>query len=117
MVDLPFFSKLLAFSEAYPNSLTRLWTTPFHNKQIGGAPNSGHLMDSTHICHAADMTFDTDAELKAGAQGALDHGFQGVEVDLTNKHLHLDDKPRRWHVVHRGPKQETPLAEWLKTEV
>jgi hypothetical protein len=116
-IDVTFFAKLVTFSQEYPNSLTRLWTTPARNKLVGGAPSSGHLADETHTCHAADLVFDTPAQLKAGARGAIEAGFQGIEVDLTNNHLHLDDKPRIWRVVHRGPKQETPLADWLGVEV
>jgi len=117
IIDIPFFSQVLILTEQHPNSLTRLWSTPARNKAVGGAPESGHVLDATHVCHAVDLVFDTAAGLRAAAQTAVAMGFQGVEVDLTNMHLHLDAKPRIWRVVHRGPKQETPLAEWLSQEV
>lgn len=117
VIDIQFFSQVLILTEQHPNSLTRLWSTPAHNQAVGGAKESGHVQDGTHTCHAVDLVFDTAAELRAAAQTAVAMGFQGVEVDLTNMHLHLDAKPRIWRVVHRGPKQESPLTDWLKTEV
>lgn len=117
VIDLEFFSQVVILTEQHTNSLTRLWSTPARNKAKGGAANSGHILDDTRSCHAVDLVFDTPDQLRAAAQTAVNMGFQGVEVDLTNMHLHLDAKPRRWHVVHRGPKQETPLADWLKAEV
>lgn len=117
VINLEFFSNVVVLTEQHPNSLTRLWSTPARNTAVGGAKESGHVMDAAHTCHAVDLVFDTPAELKAAARTALTMGFQGVEVDLNNMHLHLDAKPRLWRVVHHGPKNETPLADWLKAEV
>ena len=117
VIDIAFFSQVLVFTEKHPNSLTRLWSTPTRNRLVGGAKESGHVQDDTHVCHAVDLVFDTAADLRDAAQTAVSMGFQGVEVDLTNMHLHLDAKPRLWQVVHHGPNQETPLTDWLKQVV
>lgn len=113
MFDPTFVDHLNTFLDQYPGSVTRLCSTVAHNKAVGGAPNSGHLAP----CVAADLVYDTAEQLQAAAKGAFQAGFMGIEVDLTNNHLHLDEKPRLWRVVHRGPGQDTPLDQWLTAEV
>lgn len=103
--------KLNHFLVDHPASDTRWFSTPARNQAIGGAPDSAHLLAHGN---AVDLVFDSDLELMAGAAYAQTCGFSGIELDLTNKHLHLDTKPRFWHVVHHGPGQESPLDEWLQ---
>ena len=110
MLDLDFITKLDRFITEHPASSTRWFSTPKRNAAVGGAPKSAHLLEYSN---AIDLVFDSDLELLAGAANAHRYGFSGIELDLTNKHLHLDTKPRLWRVVHHGVGQETPLNEWL----
>jgi hypothetical protein len=112
IIDLAFFGKLVAFTAKCPNSVTRLWSTPSRNLLVGGAPSSGHLILPEQGCCAVDLVFDSTRELLDGAKVAVEMGFNGIEVDLTNKHLHLDGKPRVWRVVRDGVKDQ-PLKDWL----
>lgn len=112
MLDLDFIDKLNRFLADHPASSQRWFSTPAHNKDVGGAKDSGHLLKYSN---AIDLTFDSDLELMAGAATAHQYGFSGIELDLTNKHLHLDTKPRLWRVVHHGPGDDTPLEDWIKT--
>lgn len=110
-MDPDFFAKLNRFLANHPASDTRWFSTPARNAMVGGAKNSAHLLENGN---AIDLVFDSDLELLDGAANAHHYGFTGIELDLTNKHLHLDTKPRLWRVVHHGVGQETPLDEWLK---
>ena len=87
VIDITFFSKLVAFTAEHPNSLTRLWSTPARNKLVGGAPSSGHLADATHTCHAADLVFDTPEHLKAGARGAVEAGFRERLLAIASRRM------------------------------
>lgn len=112
MIDLAFISKLNNFLLDHPTgSVTRLVTSVTHNKMIGGAQNSAHLFKNGN---AVDLIFDTDDDLYDAAIAAKHYGFSGIELDVTNKHLHLDTKPRQWMVVHEK-EHETPLEDWIKT--
>ena len=104
-----------------PGSCDRMQSTILHNKAVGGAPASGHLLDLSNgvKCCAADLQFDSIEDLKEAAKEALVLGFDGVELDLTNNHLHVDTKsrPHPWQVVHLGAGKELPLFPWLAANV
>ena len=112
MFDHDFLAKLEKFVAAHPASTHRWFSTPTHNKSIGGAKDSAHLIQYSN---AIDLSFDSDLQLIAAAAVAHTYGFSGIELDLSNKHLHLDTKPRLWRVVHHADKSETPLEEWINT--
>lgn len=111
MIDLDFITKLNRFLSMHPASDERLFSTVQHNTNIGGAKDSGHLFRNGN---AVDLTFDSDLELLDGAANAHHYGFTGIELDLSNKHLHLDTKPRLWRIVHHGPGHEEPLDDWIQ---
>ena len=77
-----------------PFSVQRWRSSPDHNKAVGGAPKSKHITGD-----AADLTFDTVADLEAATEQAIEMGFEGVEMDVTNNHLHIDVGPRVWRVL------------------
>ena len=110
MIDLDFIAKLNRFLTDHPGSITSLTRTDFRNSQIGGAPESAHRFK---YGNAVDLVFDSVSDLYHAAAASKSFGFTGIELDLTNFHLHLDTKPRVWMVVHRGPHQEEPLEQWL----
>ena len=116
-IDEQFSSLLDQLQASNPGSLDRRESTPVHNKAVGGAPGSAHIfLPSAGIkCRAADMQYDTHQELCDAARAAISLEFSGVELDLTNNHLHVDTLPRvsRWLVVHHGPGNEEPLVPWL----
>lgn len=93
-INSAFFARVNDFLAIYPASIDSWYRTPARNKAIGGAPNSYHVLGL-----AVDLIFDSLEDLFRGAYGARDMGFQGIEVDLTNKHLHLDGREKSWHVV------------------
>lgn len=111
MMDPDFFAKLNRFLANHPASDTRWFSTPAYNAAIGGAKNSAHLLENGN---GIDLVFDSDLELMDAAANAHHYGFTGIELDLTNKHLHLDTKARLWRVVHHGKDDETPLDDWIK---
>lgn len=112
MMDPDFFAKLNRFLANHPASDTRWFSTPARNALVGGAKNSAHLLDNGN---AIDLVFDSDLELMAGAANAHTYGFTGIELDLSNKHLHLDTKPRLWRVVRHGKGQpDEPLEAWIR---
>ncbi len=110
MLDPDFFHKLNRFLADHPASDTRWFSTPARNKMKGGATHSAHLLENGN---AIDLVFDSDRELFDGAANAHKYGFTGIELDMTNKHLHLDTKARLWRVVNHGKKLETPLEDWI----
>lgn len=112
MIDLDFIARLNRFLVDHPASVIRLVTTETRNRVIGGAADSAHLLKNGN---AVDLVFDNLEQLYAAATYAKNYGFSGIELDLTNYHLHLDTKPRHWMVVHYGPKDERPLDEWIKS--
>jgi hypothetical protein len=113
MLDQDFFDRLNKFLVDHPASDTRWFTTERRNKAIGGAKDSAHLFK---YGNGIDLVFDSDEELYTAAANAHRYGFQGIELDMTNKHLHLDTKPRVWRVVYHGKKNgkrhETSLDTW-----
>lgn len=110
MIDLNFIALLNRFLTDHPASVTSLVRTVQRNRNLGGGKDSAHLLDNGN---AVDLIFDSDEELYRGAAHAKDYGFTGIELDLTNYHLHLDTKPRIWMVVHYGKNDEKPLDEWI----
>src|SRR5215831_17669186 len=111
-IDQALIDKLNQLLADHPASVTRLISTPDHNAQVGGAAGSAHVQGK-----AVDLVFDSYQELVTASAFALTLGFGGVELDLTNQHLHLDTMPRVWQVVHHGPGQEGPLDQWLLSQV
>lgn len=112
MIDLDFAAFVNQLLADHPASVTRWCSTVAHNKAVGGAPNSGHLSGK-----AVDLIFDSAQELRLAASAAFGLGFMGIEVDLTNNHVHLDVLPRVWRVVHHGKGVEGPLDAWLTAEI
>lgn len=83
-----------------------------HNEDCGGAPGSHH-----RYWDAVDMICDQSSQLIPLSAKALALGFPGIELDLTNQHLHLDWRTDKiWHVVkqHTG---DSPLSTYLNKEV
>lgn len=112
MIDLDFIAKLNRFLTEHPASVTRLVSTVKRNRDVGGGKDSGHLFKNGN---AVDLIFDSDEELYNGAAHAKEYGFSGIELDVTNYHLHLDTKPRVWMVVHYGKDDDRPLQDWIAT--
>lgn len=106
--DPDFYSLLCELQSAVPGSFESGPRTAAHNRSVGGAPNSAHVQGK-----AQDLIYDSADEFKRAAKEALSLGFMGIEVDVTNNHLHVDTMPRIWRVVHHGPGQETPLEDWI----
>lgn len=113
MIDIDFINKLNRFVTDHPNcSCTRLFSSENRNRDLGGAKDSAHLFKNGN---AVDLIFDTVEQLYDAAAAAKDYGFSGIELDMTNYHLHLDTKPRHWMVVHYSKHDERPLEEWMAT--
>lgn len=91
-------------------SMTRWRTTALRNKSkaVGGAPKSKHLTGN-----AVDLTTDTIEDMRTIASLALTEGIEGIEIDLSNNHLHLDNGPRIWRVIKKADGTEEPLEPYL----
>ena len=65
---------------------------PEHNAEVGGAPQSWHLLFATDVSHEDDDSY----KLKAMYKMALNLGFGGI--GLYENHIHLDLRPEevRW---------------------
>ena len=117
MIDPQFEDMLNRFLDVIPGSIDSLCRTPYHNQKEGGAPGSGHVYGTPErpLCCAADIIYDSIDILYKAAALADTYGFTGVELDLSNNHLHVDTLVRdvEWKVVHHGPKNEEPLKPWL----
>jgi len=112
MIDLALIDKLNILYDRVPFSITRMLSTPAHNKAVGGKPHSWHVDLSAdpgfaRACGAADLIFDTPALAQRGVQEAQRLGFGGIEWDMTNNHLHLDMRPTRWWVMHTEAGEQT----------
>jgi hypothetical protein len=67
-----------------------------HNKAVGGAPLSMHLLG-----RAADFYFRDRAETKRFAQLAEKHGFNGIGVGRQKAHIDDREQEARWE-YHDG---------------
>lgn len=108
MTPMEFANQLDRFRHTCPCSLVSGFRTVKRNNVVGGATNSLHLF----AC-AADLVFDTEVELFSAAKIAQSM-FGGVELDLTNYHLHVDGrKQTTWHKVRRAGNVYTDLEGFL----
>lgn len=109
MTPTEFNAKLEQFRQFCPCSLVGGFRTPLRNAQVRGAASSLHLL----AC-AADLVFDSEGELFNGARTAQQM-FGGVELDLTNYHLHVDGRKNKWQMVRRAKNTYTDLSEYFLT--
>ena len=112
MIDLELVHKVNILKEKYPCSTERMDSTPTHNANVGGTKNSYHIDTSEHLACAIDLSFDHPEDLLPAATYAKDLGFNGIEVDFRNNHLHLDLRETIWHVVCTKDRTQT-LVEYL----
>ena len=88
-----------------------VYRSPSYNASVGGAKMSRHCEGK-----AIDISLVDSGKLLLAAKYAVSLGVPGVELDLSNKHLHLDMGPRIWHVMCNGKgskRKETPLEQVL----
>lgn len=90
-------------------SIHRWRSTVKQNDRVGGAKKSRHLSGD-----AVDISADSIEELEVIARKAEAEGIGGIELDLTNAHLHLDDREIDWHVIKTAG-GFSPLAPYLRT--
>lgn len=121
MIDLDLIEKLNLLFDRAPFSITRMISTPMRNRQVGGSAHSWHLdlsCDPAYArpCGAADLVFDGAEEMHKAVPYAQALGFGGIEMDLTNNHLHLDVRPmdKKWWVV-KTDQGESPLPPMTPT--
>ena len=107
MLNMEFIAKLDRFLHTCPGSITSLYRTRKRNLLVGGAPNSFHCLGE-----AADVIYDDLDLLKSAASKAIEF-FHGVEVDLRNLHLHVDNRQVPWLVCVDTNGKSTPLHRWL----
>lgn len=106
-IDEDFIRLLDQFLSTWKNKVSseRWGSSPQHQEIVNpGVKASWHT-----VWRAVDLTFDNPDYLLPAAQDAKRLGFGGIEVDLTNKHLHLDNRPTIWHVIRELNGHETPL--------
>lgn len=108
MIDQELICKVNLLKDQHPCSTTSLDRTPYHNKVVGGAPNSWHLSGQ-----AIDLIFDRPESLLPAAVYARALGFGGIEVDFRNLHLHLDLRTTVWHVAYNGLGEKFSLEQYL----
>ncbi len=94
-MDLAFCERVNALCAVCPASWESADRTPRHNASVGGKSASWHLKGQ-----AVDLIYDTIESLHTAARIAIDQGFQGVEMDEKNWHLHVDGRTERWHVAY-----------------
>lgn len=116
-MNIEFCARVNALCAIFPGSWESVDRTPTHNANIGGAPSSWHVRGE-----AVDLIYDSRELLLHAAREAIRQGFQGVEVDTINSHLHLDNRPDSWKVVyvlntqtHR--REQKNLTEYLITAI
>lgn len=108
-----FFQRVNELCRVCPGSWESGDRTPHHNVSVGGKSASYHLKGL-----AQDLIYDSVIELVDAAREALRLGFQGIEMDLTNNHLHVDGRISPWQVVRHmqeGVIREEDLVTYLTT--
>ena len=93
-MDLYFVEQINALCSICPASWESGDRTPRHNQSVGGAPSSWHVKGL-----AIDLIYDSQDELLTATRLAIERGFLGIEMDITNCHLHLDGRKIQWWVV------------------
>lgn len=111
LINQELVDKANELKQRYPCSTTRIDSTPEHNKNVGGAKNSWHIDTEDHKACAIDLAFDSEDVMYQATQYAYTQGWTGIEVDLTNNHLHLDLRTTpTWHVIKTKEKKYLPLT-------
>lgn len=110
MIHLELVKKVNELKNMFPCSTTRIDSTTQYNASIGGAKNSWHIDTRDHSACAIDLAFDDTNIMYQAAQYAYTQGWTGIEIDLTNNHLHLDLRTTpSWHVIKTKEKKYLPL--------
>ena len=116
-MNIEFCKRVNALCLACAGSWESVDRTPIHNANVGGAPSSWHVRGE-----AIDLIYDSHELLLQAARTAIRHGFQGIEVDTINYHLHLDNRTDSWKVVyvlnidtHR--REEKNLTDYLSNAI
>ena len=92
-MDIEFCQRINTLCQSCPGSWESADRTSLHNTSLGGAKKSLHLQGK-----AIDLIYDSFTLLVAAAKVAKSQGFMGIELDMTNLHLHLDDRETiPWH--------------------
>ena len=111
LINQELVDKANELKQRYPCSTTRIDSTHQHNANIGGAKNSWHIDTEDHKACAIDLAFDTVELMQQAALFAVSQGWTGIELDLTNNHLHLDLRTTpQWHVIKTKNKKYLPLT-------
>lgn len=113
-MNAEFFEKVNLLCSRCPASWESGDRTPKHNASVGGKSGSFHLQGK-----ALDLIYDTVEELIWAAHVAVVLGFNGIEMDLTNNHLHVDGRPTTWQIVRinqGGQIVEKDLIIYLTTQ-
>lgn len=87
-------------------------STSHQGKVNASAPNSLHC-----LWRAIDLTFDNPDDMPKAASDALAIGFSGIEADLSNGHLHLDNRTGVWQVVKHADGSSGPLDSYLTSHI
>lgn len=95
MTKVDFRAIVDKFLAAIPASEESGSRTIEHNRNVGGSADSAHVHGL-----AVDLILDTTVGLEAAMYMAKRLGFNGIEWDERNRHLHLDMHPngRHWWV-------------------
>lgn len=62
-----------------------------HNAEVGGAPNSAHMVQVDGLCHAVDIKCLNDITRGRLLAALWKRGIRRFEA--SNKHLHVDNAP------------------------
>lgn len=111
LINQEVVDKANELKQRYPCSTTRIDSTSQHNKNEGGAKNSWHIDTESHTACAIDLAFDSVELMQQAAHFAVSQGWSGIEMDLSNNHLHLDLRTTpSWHVIKTKNKTYLPLT-------
>ena len=112
LINLDFKQQLMKFYNecSVPLSEESGIRSVLHNKVVkNAAPMSLHVLG-----RAQDLIADSDADLAVAAKEADAFGFTGIEVDLRNMHLHVDNRTNGvWKVCILKDGSQIPLSEYL----